>query len=191
MIAKPVFYDQFKLDKALDCFCTSNSPVILRTVAAGFHEIVLLLKNTAYRYLKDPLAKLMATKDGPTIRALLSHIDIILRNFCMDDASRLGVEAIYTALIGLEKGAAESGPAGPAGWRLHQALIRSLRDFPDYIDSELVYEQTVHVLLKRLGECLPIPLKIEIIEVLTIYTKKLKRMEYRDTLLRQLIGIPI
>ncbi|KAJ1343488.1 hypothetical protein BSLG_001930 [Batrachochytrium salamandrivorans] len=57
----------------------------------------------------------------------------------------------------------------------------------DYFDSDLIFEQCVRSLFKILSTNTVMPIKSPVIETLVCFLRKIKRLEHRETILRQLI----
>jgi hypothetical protein len=39
-------------------------------------------------------------------------------------------------------------------WRMELSIIKAFGDFPDYFDSDMIYDQIVQILMKKLFEVL-------------------------------------
>jgi hypothetical protein len=74
-------------------------------------------------------------------------------------------------------------------WRQHEKILSSFKVFPLVFDSESVYEQCVPVLLRILFDPFPATIKKLSCELLVVFMRRLKRSEYQEMILRQLLGI--
>jgi hypothetical protein len=110
-------------------------------------QIAFILKYHSYKCLKDPLIKLLGSKYEPTILAILLHFHEIMKQFAADELSKQGMEPVYNAVMTLEK---EYKSEGGGNWRLEHAIVKTFHEFPDFFDSDLIYEQATQVLLRKL-----------------------------------------
>lgn len=96
MVIKPQNFEGSRLDKALDVLVMSDFLNVKKSIASGLHEVYFFLSKVAnqlkthsYHALKDSFVKLILSKNEPTICAILSKFNPIMKHFATDESSKL------------------------------------------------------------------------------------------------------
>ncbi|KAI8916344.1 armadillo-type protein [Gorgonomyces haynaldii] len=185
LVYKPTSFDQLKLEKLLDLMATHESPTVRRKIAAGFHELAALLKTHSFKALKETYVKILRSNDEQSLMYIFGNFETLLKHFVSDESVKSGYDLLLGSLVQLERDAQTEC----SQWRLRLSIIKAFGLLPDFIDTDRVYEECVPVLIRALGDNVPVPVKTKIIEILVSWLKKLKRIEYREGLLKQLIEL--
>eukprot|EP00842_Homolaphlyctis_polyrhiza_P001898 jgi/Hompol1/2709/HPOL_003014-RA len=179
-------FESLKLDKTLDALMSDESLEVRLRMAYGFHEVVIQLHNAAFKLTKDRLVRTLASDVIQIVQAILPNIEVILKTFLLDDAAKAPnqLDDIFMTLVQRER---DISSASSLAWRTHLDILSAFRLFPDYFDSDAVFEQCVPPLFKILSEQSALPIKSLVIKTLVGYLRKLKRVEHRELILKQLI----
>ncbi len=142
---------------------------------------------SAFRLLKDTFTVLLNCADTQILDTLFIHMDKILQSFWSEEnlKNQMFLEGVMTKILEIRK---PFDDIPTVKWRQHERILQSFKVFPLILDSESVYEQCVPVLFKILLESYPITLKRLSCEILVLYMRRLKRSEYQEVILRQLLG---
>ncbi|KAL5036572.1 hypothetical protein BDV3_005775 [Batrachochytrium dendrobatidis] len=185
---KPQYFEALKLDKVLAALASDTSSTVRVTVAQGFHEIVNQLGVSAFKLTKNWLVKLLTTDCIQVVQAILPNLEAILKVYIQDEAARgpNQMDDIFITIMQHEKTHAENHFLT---WRTHHDILAIYRIFPDYFDSDLIFETCIPSLFKLLAESSAIPIKHIAIQTLVHFLRKLKRLDHREHILRQLIDL--
>ncbi|KAJ1343595.1 hypothetical protein BSLG_001864 [Batrachochytrium salamandrivorans] len=183
MLYKPANFDVLKFDKILDMMVSDTSLNVRNIVAQGFHELGV----NAFKKTKEHLIKLATTENIQILQTVLTHIETILKVYASDETSKgtIQLDGLLVAIVNHERIHASTHILK---WRVHYDILLSYKLFPDYFDSDLIFEQCVPSLFKILSTNTVMPIKSLVIETLVCFLRKIKRLEHRETILRQLIA---
>ncbi|KAH6602287.1 hypothetical protein BASA61_001272 [Batrachochytrium salamandrivorans] len=184
MLYKPANFDVLKFDKILDMMVSDTSLNVRNIVAQGFHELGV----NAFKKTKEHLIKLATTENIQILQTVLTHIETILKVYASDETSKgtIQLDGLLVAIVNHERIHASTHILK---WRVHYDILLSYKLFPDYFDSDLIFEQCVPSLFKILSTNTVMPIKSLVIETLVCFLRKIKRLEHRETILRQLIEL--
>ncbi|KAI8923759.1 armadillo-type protein [Entophlyctis helioformis] len=190
MTYKPQYFEPLKLDKVLDMLVSDESSSVRRTAAQGIHEVATQLGPGAFRLTKDRVLKLILSEDMRIVESVAANLEPILKAFSQDETARANnqYDDVLAAVAQKERECTSSS-THVLNWRAHHCILSSYRLFPDYFDSDSVYEQCVPALLKVLTESAALPIKSLAIKTLVLFMRKLKRVEHRETILKQLLDV--
>jgi hypothetical protein len=107
--------------------------------------------------------------------------------YCEDNSkSHVFLESVLNKILDIRK---PFDDIPTIRWRQHERILQSFEVFPLILDSEVVYEKCVPTLFKILLEPYPATIKQLVCKTLVLFMRRLKRSEYQEIILRQLLGI--
>ncbi|KAL2913564.1 Serine/threonine-protein phosphatase 4 regulatory subunit 4 [Polyrhizophydium stewartii] len=197
MIFKPQYFESLRLDKIFDALAADESSQVRRTIAQGFHEIVQQLGVSALRLTKDRLIRLLSAGSIEILQSVLPNLEAILKTYALDESSKGSpqLDEIMHVIVQRER---ECSASNFLAWRVHHEILQSFRLFPEYFDSDAVFEHCITPLFKILSEesqdrqlHSAMPIKSLAIKTLVLFLRRIKRVEHREMILKQLLGKPI
>lgn len=198
---KPELFEANNFPKSLQYLILDTDIKIQQTLSSGLHEVSLynqvcsVLGTNSFNYLKDPLLNLLHSSDLGVLDALFSNMPKILASFHVEDSNssknQIVIETVFTKILDIRRGFDEYPNKN---WRIHAKILETFKILPSIMDSEIVYEQCVPILLKVVfqvfffNKAYPAKLKSLGIQCLVVFMRNLKRLEFQEAILRQLLG---
>ncbi|KAJ3065077.1 Serine/threonine-protein phosphatase 4 regulatory subunit 4, partial [Podochytrium sp. JEL0797] len=186
----PEFYEAFKLDQVLSHLSMDIVIEVKRRLACGFHEVVELLDKQSQFLLRNIFLRLLSDSEVDVYEPLFANLNLILRGFALDESGRKTAQfdELLFSILRKEREYA-SNASYKLSWRIHHALLQQFKFFIDYFDSEYIHDQCVPLLFKLLSDNVTVPIKQTIIETLCIYLRKMRRLENRIKIIRNITDL--
>ncbi|ORY52094.1 ARM repeat-containing protein [Rhizoclosmatium globosum] len=186
----PDTYESFKLDQALSHLSMDQVIEVKRRIACGFHEVVELLDKQSQYLLRNIFLRLLSDQEVDVYEPLFKNLNTILRGFALDESGRKTAQfdELLFSILRKEREYA-SNASYKLTWRIHHALLQQFKFFIDYFDSEYIHDQCVPLLFKLLSDNVTVPIKQTIIETLCLYLRKMRRLENRMKIIRNIADL--
>ncbi|KAI9333692.1 armadillo-type protein [Obelidium mucronatum] len=183
-------YEFFKLDQAMSHLSMDQVIEVKRRLTCGFHEVVEILDKKSQYYLRNIFLRLLSDSEVDVYEPLFKNLNVILKGFALDESGRKTAQfdELLFSILRKEREYA-SNASYKLTWRIHHALLDQFKFFIDYFDSEYIHDQCVPLLFKLLSDNVTIPIKQTIIETLCIYLRKMRRLENRMKIIRNIADL--
>ena len=159
------------LHPTLDKLAQDREPAVRRAIAAGLHEIGILLgEERTASSLKGPFLRLCADQALEVAEVLIGKLDVLLKRFYIaneDDRARVYTEIVPQLLL-LEKTIEQR-------WRLQHAFVCHFPMFTQYFASNEMYEHLVPVLYRMMRSAAH-QVKLEAASALCVLIRKNKAL---------------
>lgn len=157
--------------------------LVRRSVAAGLHELFILLAEKASYFLKEPFIALLSDSAVDVRTLLVQHLDPMLRVFSTSlkgDERDAFFAQITPAIVNYEV-------AIQKDWRKVAVLLKSFPSIPDYFPAQTVYDKFMPILVRHLqyGAAALKPLCAEYI---VLYSKKIDNVHLAVNVFSKVIG---
>ncbi|KAJ3410634.1 Serine/threonine-protein phosphatase 4 regulatory subunit 4 [Chytridiales sp. JEL 0842] len=184
----PDSFEACRLDWVLEQLSQDSSFEVRKRIASGFHEIAKTLRKKSYMYLRSVFLRLIHDSEVTVYQVIFDHTHDILLNFSYDEQAKRtsNFDELLFTLLRLER---EYAADPTIEWRVHFSLIKQFQHFHMYFDSDHLFHQCVPILFKVLTDNVTIPIKESAISAISLYLCKIRRLDYRDRIAKQIIEL--
>ena len=143
-------------------------PPVRRAIAAGLHELFVLLGEKASYFLKEPFASLLSDPTVEVRSVLVENLDPMLRTF----AASLKGEEREAFFQQITPSITNYELAVQKDWRKVSCLFKSFHSFPEYFSGQVVFEKFLPILVRHL-QFGAAALKAQCAEFIVHFSKKI------------------
>eukprot|EP00667_Euglena_gracilis_P001958 EG_transcript_1958 len=148
------------------CLCEDSSAETRRRMAAGFHEVCIILREKSLPHLREPFFALAQDPDPEVQDAIFANLGAILRSFnCAVNDDRqifndcVNVICTYEATI-------------KSCWRKVIRFLDQFDQFPMYFSSDVLYEKFIPILFRHMSQS-TVDVKDKCAWLIMCFTRKL------------------
>lgn len=146
-VVGPERYEATRLDKIFDTLAADDASQVRRRITSGIHEVATLLGKRSYICLRTAFNRLIVDKDLEVANQIIGNTDAVLHQFVKDEGCRS--EARFCDILFLIlKRERECARDPSLNWRLHHLLLKQFERFPDYFDTDVLYDHCIPTLFE-------------------------------------------
>ncbi|CCW66093.1 unnamed protein product [Phytomonas sp. Hart1] len=139
----PLSVFSLHLSPCLNKLANDPEPEVRRSTAAGLHELVKILGNTAAMHLQEPFLSLLGDKDGQVRFFIFKHVDLLLDSFIIQLTGTQRdnfFQSVAEILL-------ELAPTGHTNWHIMDHIVTIVSRYAQYFSSPVIIDDFIPLML--------------------------------------------